>query len=95
LFDRGQAISETLRQDFGQAVLRDADRFPYVPQGVFGHDLVLGLAKNDPDARLVVRVSQQVVDGRQVVDISSLLQSWSRGQAVLTGVARNLLGSSA
>ena len=45
---------------------RDAHRRRYVPESVFCDDSVLRLAENESDARLVVGMAQQVVDGGKV-----------------------------
>jgi len=67
LFDCGQAAAlQALRQNCCDPIFGNADRLSEVAQGVLGDDLVLGLAEDDPDARLVVGMAEKIVDRRQV-----------------------------
>jgi len=63
LLDRRQAQLQVLRQRLGELVRRHADRLAHVAQGILDDHLVLAFAQDQADARLVVGVAQQVVEG--------------------------------
>src|SRR5437667_12330321 len=46
--------------------LRDAHRRRCVSKGVFRNDPILRLAKNEANARLVIRMAEHVIDGGEV-----------------------------
>ena len=62
----GETRLECLGQGAGQSVARDADRFPEIPQGVLGHEVVAVLAEDEADGRLVFRRLHLLVEGGEV-----------------------------
>jgi hypothetical protein len=71
IFDCREAGFQVSGQTFRRPIFGYANGFRRVPQRVLRYDRILGLAQDDADARLVVRMAEKVVDGGQV-DSSSL-----------------------
>lgn len=46
--------------------LRDSEWLRHIPKRVFGDDLVLRFAQDQPNGRLVGLLAKEVVDGREV-----------------------------
>ena len=65
-YRRQPALDKALRDLFEMPKLRYAHRGRGVPERVFGDDPILRLAENQADARLVVGVPEQVVNGCEV-----------------------------
>src|ERR1041384_6371205 len=66
LLDAGQARLQILRQRLDQLVLGDAGRLVRVAQRVFGDDMVLALAQEQPDRRTILRRLPLRVDGGEI-----------------------------
>ena len=64
--DRRKLAFELFRQALAQAVAGDADGLGHVAQGVLGDEAFAAAADDQSDARLVVRVAEEVVDGGEV-----------------------------
>src|SRR5882757_3784168 len=64
--NRRQTAFQICRKRFGEFVFGNADRRRGISQCVFGNDLVLGFADDQPDTRLVIRMPQQVVNGGEI-----------------------------
>src|SRR6266550_1511183 len=77
--DRRQRAFEVFRQHLSEPVLRYADWFTGVPQGVFSNERVLRFAEQEADAGLVVGVTENVIDNGEVeVHLPCILRlEWS------------------
>ena len=66
VFDAGQLIPQLLRENAGDAILADAHRLGDAFQGIRLDEIVLRLAKQKPDGRIVILCFEQAVDGGKV-----------------------------
>jgi hypothetical protein len=66
LFDRRQRSLQSVRKGLKMPELRDTHGCGHVAQCVLRDDSILCLAQDHTDARLIVGVSQQVVDSGKV-----------------------------
>lgn len=65
-FDCRQRSFEPRRQLLEELELCNAERLRQIPDRIFSDDLILGFAQNQPDGRLIVLVSEQVIDSREI-----------------------------
>src|SRR5271157_400332 len=61
-----QAAVESFREGYGQLIFGNAYRLGVIPQSVLGDHSILGLAEDQSYAWLIVGMSQEIVDSRQV-----------------------------
>ena len=66
LRDRREVLLELVRKRAGELILNDAHRLAGIPQCILDDDLVAPLAQDNADGRLVIRMAQLLVHGRQV-----------------------------
>ena len=66
LFNGGQALLQAFGKPLRKPILRDSDRLSKVTKCVFGYYFVFRLAEYDSDARLVVGVAKQVINGGEI-----------------------------
>ena len=63
VFDTREAFLEVLGKFLEQSKLGDAHGLRRVAESILDDDLILRLAQNQTDARLIAGMPQQVVDG--------------------------------
>ena len=75
VLDAGQLIPQLLRQYAGDAILADAHGLGNVFQGILRDEVVLRLAEQKPDGRIVILRFEQAVDGGKVeIQLSGILR---------------------
>jgi hypothetical protein len=65
-FNGRQGALQIFRKGGGKPELRDADRLLRIAKSVFDEHFIVSLAEYDADARLIVWVFQEIVDGRKI-----------------------------
>ena len=61
-----QLTAEPIGQSGGEPIFGYANRFAHVPQRILSNKPTFALAQDDPDRRLIIRVSHHVVQRREI-----------------------------
>ena len=64
--DGGQGGLQAVGKTLGQPELRDSHRFPDVAKRVLHHNAFLGATEDQANARLIVGMTQEIIDRGQV-----------------------------